>query len=136
MAHFGLSVETLASYLLDLEGATAQSRNLFTEKYARIDNAIPPLKDNPLIGQTVGIQDRWMEALSERYPHTFGGRPGFSNYLSCELETYSDETLALYYQDMTKADGEGRNLAEEQYTWLFQRIGYDSIDEIEQKGGM
>jgi len=50
-----------------------------------------------------------------------------------ETPTYSDKTLKLYFDDVSKAEKEGRNLAEERYTLLFQQMGFSSIAEIEEK---
>jgi len=133
MAHSVLSTEALESYLEDLHEAKAEGRNLLTEKYARMDNRIPPLKINPIIHDIVEIEARWMQRLSEEYPHTFKGGPGFRVYLASELETYSDKTLQLYFEDVSKAEKEGRDLAEERYTLLFHQIGYGSIAEAEKK---
>ena len=134
MTHSVLSTETLESYLDDLQKAKAKGRNLLTEKYARMDNRIPPLKTNPIIDNIVKLESCWMRELSEKYPHSFkGGSGSFQVYLSSELETYSDETLMLYFEDVSKAQREGRNLAEERYTKLFQQIGYSSIAEVEEK---
>lgn len=47
MTHYSLSTETLESYLEDLHKAEAMGKNLLTEKFARMDNKIPPLKSNP-----------------------------------------------------------------------------------------
>lgn len=129
-----LSAETLESYLDDLQKAKAEGRNLLTEKYARIGNQIPPLKVNPIINDIVQPESRWMSELSQKYPHIFrGGNAGFERYFSCELETYSDRTLELYFGDVSRAEREGRNLAEERYNNLFQQIGYGSIAEAEEK---
>lgn len=133
MTHSVLSTDTMESYLGDLQEAKAAGRNLLTEKYARMDNKIPPLKANPGIGKIVEIEGRWMKELSEKYPYTFKGGEGFRIYLSSELETYSDKTLELYLKDTSKADAEGRNLAEDRYTMLFQQMGYNSIDDVESK---
>jgi hypothetical protein len=133
MTHSGLSTETLKSYLEDLRKAKAEGRNLLTEKYARMDNRIPPLKTNPIIDDIVEIEARWMKELLEKYPHTFEGGSDFKIYLSSELETYSDQTLELYFEDVSKAQKEETNLVEEQYTKLFQKMGYDSIAEVEEK---
>ena len=133
MTHSVLSTETLESYLEDLHMAKAKGRNLLTEKYARMDDRIPPLKTNPIIDDIVKIEYRWMKELSEKYPHTFKGGLGSKVYLSSELETYSDKTLELYFGDVSKAEIEGRSLAEERYTMLFQQIGYSSIAEVERK---
>ena len=136
MTHSVLSTETLESYLEDLQKAKAEGRNLLTEKYARMDNRIPPLKINRLIGDIVELETRWMRELSQKYPHSFrGGSGSFELYFSSELETYSDETLKLYFGDVSRAEKEGRNLAEERYTKLSQQIGYGSIDEMERKRG-
>jgi len=133
MTHSVLSTETLESYLEDLHKAKAEGRNLLTEKYARMDNKIPPLKTNPAIEDIVEIEAHWMNELSGNYPRTFKGGPSFKIYLSSELETYSDKTLELYFEHVSKAEKEGRNLAEERYTMLFQQIGYSSIAEAEKK---
>jgi hypothetical protein len=134
MTHSVLSTATLQSYLEDLQKAKAEGRNLLTEKYARMDNRVPPLKTNRLIDNIVKIESRWMRELSQKYPQRFkGGFGGFELYLSSELETYSDETLKLYFGDVSKAEKEERNLAEERYTKLSQQIGYSSFDEMERK---
>ncbi len=134
MTHSVLSTETLQSYLEDLQRAKAEGRNLLSEKYARMDNRIPPLKVNPLINDIVELESGWMRELSQKYPRSFrGGAGSFELYLSNELETYSDDTLQLYFADVSRAEKEGRNLAEERYTKLSQQIGYSSIDEMERK---
>ena len=135
MTHSILSTETLESYLEDLQKAKAEGRNLLTEKYARMQNVIPPLKANPVIEDIVRIEAGCMKELSEKYPRTFKGVSGFEVYLHSELETYSDKTLELYFSDVSKAEKEGRNLAEERYTMLFQQIGYGSIAEVEEGKG-
>lgn len=133
MTHSVLSTETLESYPEDLHKAKAEGRNLLTEKYARMDNKIPPLKTNPAIGDIVEIEAHWMAELLEKYPRIFKGGASFKTYLSSELETYSDKTLELYFEHVSKAKKEGRNLTEERYTMLFQQIGYSSIAEAEKK---
>jgi len=136
MTHSVLSTKTLQSYLGDVQKAKAEGRNLLTEKYARMDNRIPPLKNNQLIDDIVKVESHWMRELSQKYPHSLkGGSGGFELYLSSELETYSDETLKLYSGDVSRAEKEGRNLAEERYTKLFQQMGYSSIDDMERKRG-
>ncbi len=138
MTHSVLSIETLESYFKDLQQAKAEGKNLLTEKYARMDNLIPPLKTNPdiikIINEIVETEADWMRDLSGRYPRTFKNESvSFKNYLSSELETYSDQTLRLYRRDVYKAQREERNLAEEAYTKLFQQIGYNSINGVEEK---
>ncbi|NQT73691.1 MAG: DUF4125 family protein [Chloroflexi bacterium] len=133
MTHSTLSKETLESYLEDLQQANIENKNLLTLKYARMDGKIPPLKKNPVIDDIVRIEERWMMELSLRYPRIVKGNPGFGVYLSSELETYSDKTLDLYLGDVTRAENEGRNLSEERYNWLFEKIGYGSITEANEK---
>jgi hypothetical protein len=134
MTHSVLSTKTLQSYLGDLQLAKFEGRNLLTEKYARMDNRIPPLKINPLIDDIIKVESHWMRELSKKYTRSFrGGSGGFELYLSNELETYSDETLKLYFADVSRAEKEGRNLAEERYTKLSQQMGYCSIDDMERK---
>ena len=132
-SHSVLSTETMASYLKDLQEASAEGRNLMTEKYARMDERIPTLKLSQTIDDIVEIESRWMKELSRKYPNSFRGGEGFRRYLSCELETYSDRTLELYRRDVFAADKEGSNLAEEAYIKLFQQLGYGSIAEVEER---
>jgi len=129
-----LSSETLESYLQDLQEALEEDRNLVSLKYARIDEIIPCLNDNHLIGEIVEIEERWLRELEKKYPLTFRSRADFAAgiYLRSELETYSDRTLELYLKDLTKALDEGRNLTAERYTYLFKQLGYNSIDDMEQ----
>jgi Protein of unknown function (DUF4125) len=130
-----LSAETLESYLHDLEEALDEDRNLVTLKYARIDELIPRLNDNPIIGKIVEIEGRWFKELETKYPATFRNRADFAAgiYLRSELETYSDRTLELYLKDLAKALDEGSNLTAERYTYLFKQLGYNSIDDMEQE---
>ena len=130
-----LSNETLESYLKDVKEALEEDRNLMELKYARIDNLIPCLNSNPVIDKIVEVEARWINELSERYPLTFKGRAEYSAgvYLRSELETYSNETLDLYFKDISRAVEESRNLTEERYTFIFQQTGYDSIEDMERE---
>ncbi|MBE0480223.1 MAG: DUF4125 family protein [Dehalococcoidia bacterium] len=134
-SHYVLSEDTLKSYLADLEEAVDENRNLMALKYARIDNLIPPLSENPLIDTIVEIEGRWLAELAVKYPLTFKGRSDYAAgvYLRSELETYSPATLELYYRDLSRASDEGRNLTEERYTCIFRETGYESIDEMEKE---
>ncbi len=133
MTHSVLSIETLESYLQDLQQAKTDGKNLLTLKYARMGGQIPALKDNPIISEIVKTEERWMVELSQQYPHTIKGEAGFGIYLSSELETYSDKTLELYAKDVSEADKAGRNLAADRFNWLFAQIGHGSIVEAEEK---
>ena len=130
-----LSDETLESYLNDLQEALEENRNLVELKYARIDDLIPCLNSSPLIYKIVDIESSWMKKLAAKYPLSFKGRTEYSAgvYLRSELETFSDKTLELYFKDISRAVEDGRNLTEERYTFIFQQIGYNSIDEMEKE---
>ncbi len=130
-----LSEETLRSYLNDLEEAMDEGRNLVELKYARIDNLIPPLSENPVIDRIVEAEGRWLRELEAKYPNTFVGRSEFAidTYLKSELEMYSDHTLDLYYRDIERAQKEGHNLVADKYAYLFREIGYDSIEAMEEE---
>ena len=128
MAHSILPHAALVSYLSDLKQAEADERNLLEEKYARMEDLIEPLNDNPKIQEIVWIQDQWMKDFAQRYPHIVkGGGPYFRIYLASELETYSDGTLELYHAAVMKAADAKENLAEQGYRNLFCKLGYDSL---------
>lgn len=139
--------ETLVSYREDLEKAVEQDRNLMTLKYARMENLIPKLHDDilveNLIDQIVSIQLSWQKELMARYPYLMkGGRPlddgeealqttSFTNYLRGELETYSADTLAHLYRDVTECQANERNMTQVIYENLVKSHGYASIEEAE-----
>jgi len=130
------SEATLESYLDDLLTALQENRNLLTEKYARMDDLIPPINLNPLIDDIVKIESEWQGEARRKYPHILGGGEvcdagGFEIYLRGELETYSDQTLELYYQDLLQALKAGRNLSEERYGNMSLKLGYSSLEEHE-----
>ena len=133
MTHCVLSLETLESYLDDLQTAQKEGRNLLTEKYARIDDRIPPLKINPVISKIIEIEGNWLKEFSVKHPQIIKTELiGFERYLSSELETYSDRTLDLYFKDISRAKKEGKNLAEERYNKLAKKLGYDSLHDMEE----
>lgn len=134
MNHSVLSYETLKSYLNDLQNANSKDRNLMTEKYARMGNLIPPLKDNPLIQEIVSIELEWMNNLSKQYPLSIIYKPNyFSKYLSCELETYSDKSIELYFNDVQTAKKNGVSLVKDKFEYLAKKLGYSSLKELESK---
>lgn len=138
------SEKTLESYLKDLEMAEKEGRNLMTEKYARMDNLIPPKNQDPLIDKIVNIQCKWQEEMFRKYPNLMrGARPvyssqdspfqtSFETYLRGELETYSHNTLASLYDDIVGMQKEGKNMAEELYKQLVMDLGYESLEEAEE----
>jgi hypothetical protein len=141
------SDETLASYREDLERAVEQGRNLMTLKYARMEDLIPELHDDilvhNLIDQIVNIEVGWQEELVVSYPYLMKrGRPldegeeglqttSFVKYLRGELETYSAETLANLYRDLSESREKNQNLAVKVYETLVKSHGWVSIEEAE-----
>ena len=137
------SGETLASYLDDLLEAERLDRNLMTLKYARMENLIPPLTANPLVGRMVDAQAAWYRGLIDRFPRFMRtARPlgdglnpdpgaSFRSYLAGELETYSDRTLALLNKDVTRMHEKGRNMVEEVFTHVIRGMGFESLEETE-----
>jgi hypothetical protein len=141
------SEQALASYRLDLEQAAAQGRNLMTLKYARMEGLIPKLHDDTLvenlIDRIVALQVEWQKVMIARYPYLMRrGRPledgdegllttSFVDYLRGELETYSEDTLAHLYRDMTDSRHAGRNWTEAIYLHMVKSHGYGSIEEAE-----
>lgn len=135
MSHSVHGEELLRSLLADLGRARDEERNMMTEKYARMENRIPPLKDVSvlaMIHEIADIEDRWMTPLREGYPLTFQAQgAGFHHYTVCELETYSEATIEAYYREIQEALERGDNLLEKRYCKLFGRLGYDSLQQRE-----
>lgn len=131
MSHSVLADDTLASYLQDLNIAESTGRNLMTEKYARMENMIPPLNENELIYKIVDIEREWLYEVHKKYPLTVAINGGFITYAVCELETYSDDTLNLYYRDVFLAATQKRNLVEERYQYLYRSLGFKDLEEVE-----
>ena len=137
------SEETLQSYLDDLYQAIEKGDNLMTLKYARMENLIPPLNENPIIDRIVRMELEAQREMLSRYPNILGqGRPleddrpgvtSFKTYLRGELETYSDRTLERLCRDIQQVKDKGENWAQLLYTHLVRNLGYDSIDEVEDR---
>ena len=138
------SQETLDAYAKHIGEAMSSGRNLMTEKYARMDDLIPPPNTNPIIDSIVKIEADWQSDLRRRYPHFLARRRGeyfddsketeaFVRYLKSELETYSDETLESYFRDISTAQEQGINLAERKYLNIVKQLGFDSLEAYEQK---
>ena len=129
MAHSVHNDAVLASYLEDLTRAEATGRNFMLEKYARMDERIPPVSVNPLIPVIAEAEARWLEDAASRYPRSLQGNGSdiFRRYIACELETLSDKTLELYAEEVQDALNKGSNLVEERHNMLCQRMGYGSL---------
>ena len=138
------SDDTLASYLHDLERADKEKRNLMTVKYARMDDLIPRENFNPLIDAIADIQYQWQTEMFKQYPNVMAGarplseesdtpsRTSFETYLKGELETYSDNTLALLHRDLGALAEKGMNGSKMVYERLVREMGYSSLDEVEE----
>ena len=136
------SKETLESYLQDIIAAKSTGRNLYTEKYARMDNLIPPQNDDPIINKIVDVEIKWQEAIRKKYPGIYSrvGRnvdsteseSDFANYLRCELETMSHNTLELYYANLQQVLERSENLAETSLERLVLKGGYKSLAHAEE----
>jgi|AntAceMinimDraft_18_1070375.scaffolds.fasta_scaffold115212_2 hypothetical protein len=137
------SEAALESYRDDLIRADAKGLNLLTLKYARMENIISPLSENPLIDQIVEIEIAWTKELAVKYPNLRSrGRPidedgprgtSIKTYLRGELETYSDNTLALYYQNQIQFLERKENLAEKVLLATVIGAGYGSLQEAEDR---
>ncbi len=134
MHHSVLPAQVLHSYFDDLHRAQQAGRNFMTEKYARMENRIPPLKQSRFIDDIVNMEMNWMLEVAEKYPGTFSGSGEmFRVYISCELETLSERTLQLLHNAVRKASLEKRNMVEERYNNLFRGFGYKSLADREHK---
>ncbi|MBD5538949.1 MAG: DUF4125 family protein [Desulfovibrio sp.] len=120
MAHIIHEDEALKSYLEDLRAAEESGRNFMIEKYARMDDRIPPLSTSPLIDEIVSVEDTFMREAAEQFPDRIrlDASAGFSHYLRCELETLSQRTLELYAREVRRAQAGGRNLVLVRHQWL------------------
>ncbi len=115
---------------MDIEEAQKSNRNLMTYKYARMDSLILRDNDSHLVDEVASIMIEWQRQMEAKYPEIMKrARPitseksnsyetSFENYLKAELETYSEQTLVLLYQDLKKLKAEGKNGSEEVYRFL------------------
>lgn len=135
MNHCTHDVATLESYLNDLEEAVVSGRNFMIEKYARMDDRLPPLSNSPLLDEITDMEIRFLQEAAARYPHAINVNCDsiFRRYFRCELETLSDRTLELYAAEMKRAAQEGRNTAVERYDNLWRKLGEESLEAYEKK---
>lgn len=145
----------LQSYYKDLCEAEEAGWNLVMEKYARMmENTFPKpfmmMRDSlPVMSedkrrvceQIIRIQMEWMEAFAVKYPNMAGNcihsyedaifHTSYETYLRAELETYSDETLALYGKMIVDLSREEKNLVRLMMTNTAILYGYSSLEEAE-----
>ncbi|WP_308621161.1 DUF4125 family protein [uncultured Desulfovibrio sp.] len=120
MAHVTHDDDTLRSYLEDLRAAESSGRNFMLEKYARMDDRLPPLSESPLLDEIADAENAFMEEAARIRPDRIRRNSSgmFRRYLRCELETLSPRTLELYAREVRRAKEEGRNPALERHDWL------------------
>ena len=149
--------EMLLQYAEDFEMSMEAGWNPIMEKYGRMEistspesyekikDSLPVLSEEKLtiIEEIVRIQVAWMEAFAETYPkmavnarsiHTYEDNPfntSYETYLRGELQTYSDEMLAMYGAFVVEIARKGDNLAYMIMEQTAKLYGYSSIDDVE-----
>lgn len=140
------SLDTLESYLADLQEAGRKGQNLMTLKYARMGDQISPLQQGPTLDGILAQQLIWQREVAAKFPGLISqGRPleedetdrdkgivSFATYLRCELETYSAQTLDLLWRDTQGYRDRGVNMNEQVYRFLASAMGYDSLEAAEE----
>jgi hypothetical protein len=111
------SVETLESYLGDLEIAQKDDRNLMTEKYARMMASTSPVE---------------FAKFAHSLPQLALEVPGLIEnivtiILRGELSTYSQKTLELYYDHLSQQESENINGSEITLEHTVKQYGYASL---------
>ncbi len=147
-------IEVIGSYLLDLEDAVSNGRNLVMEKYAymmemtdpeyfsSIKHLLPKIEDEKkiLIDAIVGMYMRWEKEVAALYPNVRkAGRPAseigedkfnsVENYLRCELCTYSFGTLDLLHKKIMQ--NPKNNLYWLSLQKMAQAYGYEDLEAAE-----
>ena len=115
------------------------------EEFARIRSFLPSISDEKrrLVASIVASQVAWEDEVDRKYPFMrSGGRQltqdresgrgaSFEAYLSGELMTYSEETLAQYADWIAQLRALGRNMALMVAESTALAYGYKSIDDAE-----
>ncbi|MCE5335338.1 MAG: DUF4125 family protein, partial [Desulfobacteraceae bacterium] len=139
------SVQTLSSYLNDLQAAHDTGRNLMRVKYARMQGLIESENAHPLIDEILRLVIGWQKEMFRKYPGIMNGaRPltdegeadrmtSFATYARGELETYSLRTLRLLHSDMILMQEHGGNWSEAIYDSLVKGSGYASLADAEHR---
>lgn len=149
----------LQSYRKDLEQATAQGRNLMSEKYAWMMESTHPAEFNALkdrlppvdtatlrrIEDIVAVNIAWKLETATRFPLLNGrGRPvrsaedspaetSFETYLRGELKTYSPQTVGLLHEFTLRQKRDGVNGVELNLFNQVKQYGYASLEEAEHR---
>lgn len=138
MSYSAFDEKLLKSFLDNLKQAKEDERNLMTEKYGKMEGIIPHIEESADINRIADAEQKWMKEVSQKYPLTFPTNPNnkesnFTNYLKCELETYSEDTLSQYAALVKNSLDSEKNLVEERYNNLFVKMGYKSLADKESK---
>jgi hypothetical protein len=133
--------ELMGAYLIELTRAKRLGRNLLTEKYARMDNLIAPITTHPAIDKIVDIETQWQEEIRQKYPALYqracrstdetGDGMNFSVYLKCELETYGDTAIDLYFDWVHQAKLLGVNYSLTMLNHIVLKSGFKNLEEAE-----
>lgn len=135
----------LESYRTHLLEAKDEGVNLIANKYARMENLIPPQSKSPYIDKIVTMQTAWNRETEEKYPNLHRrARPvsvdssdatSFATYLRGELETCGNATLELYYELLQEYEVKGENPVEETWRNMAVAAGHQSLDDLEKALG-
>lgn len=131
-------LETLISYLSDLEKAHAEGNNLMTIKYAYMDGQLILPDDVPMVAGIVEILFSWQHEMFMKYPALMRNARlldvdseasiSFKTYLKAELCTYSEKTLECLFNHVVHLKQIGLNMSEIIYANLMKTKGYSSIE--------
>ncbi|MCQ4635149.1 DUF4125 family protein [Anaerovorax odorimutans] len=156
--HNAFSMDTLSSYMQDLNEAAEEGRNLLTEKYAYMMEFTDPdyfdrhLREHlprispekaDLVDRVANLMIRCEKEFETAYPAfasagrpllgTGGGDVSFHVYTIGELKTYSQRTLLLYLQDLHQACERKENPSCVIHKMTAEFYGYNSLEEAEAK---
>ncbi|MDR1574092.1 MAG: DUF4125 family protein [Clostridiales Family XIII bacterium] len=149
--------EVLLSYLVDLEEALAQGRNLLTEKYAyimeytaplefqEIKDLLPPLSDEKraLARQITDLCLSSYDEIARDYPllaargrplyrtQEDAGYPSAESYMLGELSTFSLRTLQLYLDYLSALCASKRNVSRMILENSMRKYGFASLADAE-----
>ena len=129
MSHGVLSDTFLEAYLHDLKLAEGQGRNLLAEKYTLMGAQLPVRNEDSRIRDIVVSEGIWRRKVAAQFPRCVQpeGHHEFCHYLMCELQTYSTDSLAAYSDCVKAAVKQDRNLVQERYEFLMEKLGHGSL---------
>ncbi len=135
VSHIVQNTDYLSSYLEDLQQAALDNRNLMIEKYALMAAAsIDSIPKDSLYHKIIAQEQIWRAEMQKLYPHILkNSEQDFTLYLYCELQTLSEKTLKLYYENIAEAVKANKNLVMERYEALMKFLGYSGLAEKEQQ---